>query len=316
MKKIFLLVTLLALPCMVFADYAKWGEQLPYRVYEFGKVKKTELQQTDYSITTDASAIVLYELRDVFFLSNYGQVAPLNVKARHFMVEETVTRRIKILSEDGKKYANVKIPFVNDIASADAYSVFSGVKAYSYSMNGRRRQIAKLDANNVKLTRINEKTMQAEFVVPNVEVGSIIEYEYKIKSVTLTPDVKRHFELSNTLPTLHSVCQVWYHNTVWDISTTNENYLTHTSSSAYREMGPVYSAFGGNLERTTLRGVDFTAERDVLRNNNYMDSYVGAHSSKSSERTPCKIEIYEIKNLTPSANPIPTITVKLKSLMM
>ena len=92
--------------------------------------------------------------------------------------------------------------------------------------------------------------------------------------------------------------------------------MTHTSSSAYREMGPVYSAFGGNLERTTLRGVDFTAERDVLRNNNYMDSYVGAHSSKSSERTPCKIEIYEIKNLTPSANPTPTITVKLKSLMM
>ena len=316
MKKIFLLTTLLVIPCMVFADYAKWGEQLPYRVYEFGKVKKTELKQTDYSIADDASAVVIYELRDVFFLSNYGSVVPLNVKARHFMIEETVTRRIKILSEDGKKYAHVKIPFVSDISSTDAYSAFSGAKAYSYSMDGRRKQVAKLDASNVKLSRIDEKTMQAEFVVPNVEVGSIIEYEYKVKRVTLKSDVIRDFEFTTDLPTLHSVCQVWYHDSVWEISTTNENYMTHTSSSAYREMGPVYAAFGGISERTTLRGVDFTAERDVLRNNNYMDSYVGAHSSKSSERTPCKIEIYEKNNLTPSDNQTPTITVKLKSLMM
>ena len=318
MKKILLLtlIAILSAPLTTMADVAKWGEQLPYHKYEFGRVKKSELRQTSYQIDADASAVVIYELRDVFFLSNYGNVEALGVKSRHFLVEETVTRRVKILSEEGKKYSHVKIPFNSDIASTDSHCGFAGVKAYSYTLDGNRKQVVKLDVNNIKLNRLDDKTMQAEFIIPNVEVGTIIEYEYKIKSVTLKPDVKRGFELSSDLPTLHSVCQVWYHDTVWDISTINDNYMNHTASNGYREMGPTYAAFGGTSERQTLRGVDFTAERDVLRNNNYMTSYVVAHSSGSFDRTPCKIEIYEVKNLKPNNGPTPTITVKLKQLTM
>ena len=322
MKKILVLafVAMLITPLSSFAyrtDTVRWRESLPYKLYNFKKVKKSELKQNDYPISADAPAVILYELQDIFVFSNYGKVKALNTKARHFMSEETTTRRIKILSEEGKKYATVKFQFKSDATSTDTYMGFAGATAYSYTLDGNKKLIAKLDKKSVKLTRVDNQTMQVEFIIPNVSVGSIIEYEYTITGVTLIPNVERSRHLQSDIPILHSTCQIWHDRNIWDVMVKNDKNVTHQHATGGRAIGRSYMGFQGGSERSTSRGVDFTSNGNVLRNNNYMDSYVPS-APITGPRAYCDIEIYDVLHLSKStpAEDIPTITVKVKDLEM
>ena len=82
--------------------------------------------------------------------------------------------RIKILTEEGRKYANVEIPFLRDhedVVSVRARTIRPDGSIMSFNGNVSEKQIVK--ANGVKYSA---KT----FTVPEVEVGSVIEYFYSL----------------------------------------------------------------------------------------------------------------------------------------
>ena len=83
--------------------------------------------------------------------------------------------RIKILTEEGRKYADIEIPFLkgngNDITSIKARTVRPDGSIVNYDGKVYDKSIVK-----AKGVKYEAKT----FTIPDVQVGSIIEYSYVV----------------------------------------------------------------------------------------------------------------------------------------
>jgi transglutaminase-like putative cysteine protease len=79
--------------------------------------------------------------------------------------------RVKILTEEGRKYANVEIPFEKKVH-------VSNIRARTIRPDG---SIANFDGKVYENTIVKSKTLKVlakTFTVPDVQIGSIIEYHY------------------------------------------------------------------------------------------------------------------------------------------
>jgi hypothetical protein len=82
--------------------------------------------------------------------------------------------RIKILTDEGRKYANVEIPFLKDSGNVH------GVKARSVRQDG---SVVPFDGKVVEQTIVKAKGLKylaKTFTLPDVQTGSIIEYHYTV----------------------------------------------------------------------------------------------------------------------------------------
>ncbi len=80
--------------------------------------------------------------------------------------------RIKILTEEGRKYANVEIPY------SKAVTGISGIRARVIHQDG---SIVNFDGKVFESTIVKSKTekyLAKTFTIPDVQVGSIIEYHF------------------------------------------------------------------------------------------------------------------------------------------
>jgi hypothetical protein len=126
---------------------------------------------------------------------------------------ETRSMRIKIFKEEGKKYANVEIPYV------EKFSEVQGIEARTISPDGKvtpfTDQIFDREIVKAKKFRYRAKVL----VLPNVQAGSLIEYTYKVHYKEKIPDGYQHpehyiFERGFTYPAAE-----------WDVQ--RELYLKH-----------------------------------------------------------------------------------------
>ena len=122
-------------------------------------ISPEELKMTSEPKAPNAAAVVLYH--EDFSDDNE------NYRSSYY--------RIKILTDEGKKYANVKIPYDND------YFHVSELKARTIHADGT---VIPFDGKLLDSTllkgrhlKIKEKT----FTLPDVQVGSIIEYKYQLR---------------------------------------------------------------------------------------------------------------------------------------
>jgi hypothetical protein len=80
--------------------------------------------------------------------------------------------RIKILTEEGRKYANVEIPY------SKAVTAISGIAARTIHPDG---SVVNFNGKIFETTIVKSKTLKylaKTFSIPDVQVGSIIEYHY------------------------------------------------------------------------------------------------------------------------------------------
>jgi hypothetical protein len=107
--------------------------------------------------------------------------------------------RIKILTEEGKKYANVEIPI------SPRYH-FDGIKARTIHPDGSIVEFTGKPFEKVRAKTRDVKLLAQTLTMPDVTVGSIIEYKYRYSWESLTFDsswsvqhdlftVKEHFWL-------------------------------------------------------------------------------------------------------------------------
>ena len=177
---------------------------------KFGKPTKEEMQMTTYAAEPDAEAVVLCRLTDV----EYG------VQNSGFLVDYREKCRIKVLKPSGTRLAKVVIPYqiamsvnnnigglkVNGMSlpkpggSSDSYFEGEGVsmtedifavegdedleslKATAFNMEGSKVVKTSLKKSDIVKTKIDEHNYQVEFTIPDVKVGTVIEYEYTIHS--------------------------------------------------------------------------------------------------------------------------------------
>lgn len=129
---------------------------------DYGDVSDQELQMTKFDKDPDADGIILYEKAEMRITHDFN-------------LEMHVYRKYKILTERGKKNADVNLYYWHE-------DEISGISAKSTSPSGEETE---LDDDNV-ITTETEGTNSITFHIPGAEIGSVIEYEYDLFSKYIT----------------------------------------------------------------------------------------------------------------------------------
>jgi uncharacterized protein DUF3857 len=133
-------------------------------------ISKEELAMADDPANPGAPAILLYREVTTNDVKGFG----------------TEYRRIKILNDDGKKYADIEIPYVEGAAQIE------GIQARTIRPDGTtvtfQGQIFDRTALRARKTKIQVKAL----TLPDVQNGSIIEYSYTARFRRKVPDVLKN----------------------------------------------------------------------------------------------------------------------------
>lgn len=143
----------------------------------FGKIDKADLLSTDCSYDPGAEVEYLVDFAEVKYFFNSSE-----------FINETKHRiRIKILKEKGLDVANVRLPFYK-VGNRQSMGQIDG---YTYNLD-EKGEVAgtKLERKSVMEQKINEVADMVVFTLPNVKVGSVIEYRY-------THIKKNYFEIDD-----------------------------------------------------------------------------------------------------------------------
>ena len=177
---------------------------------KFGKPTKEEMQMTTYAAEPDAEAVVLCRLTEVEY----------SIQQTGYLVDYKEKVRIKVLKASGARFAKVVIPYLkntpidnrnssskkvlkvdatdnNSVSSSfdeqagamttadlDRYSEESveDLKATAYNLQGSKVVKSALKKGDVAETKIDDQHYQVEFTIPDVQEGTVIEYEYTLHS--------------------------------------------------------------------------------------------------------------------------------------
>lgn len=138
--------------------------------HELGKVTVEELQEKACSIDTSAVAAVLFTKGEVKF--NFSQ-------NNGFEIVTTVKTKIKIYKEEGYDWANKVVRYYSDGNFKEKVS-FNDVA--SYNLVNDKIIKTKLKSDGEFDEKINKFLGSKKITLPNVKVGTIIEFEYSIIS--------------------------------------------------------------------------------------------------------------------------------------
>lgn len=139
---------------------------------KFGSPTNEELKMTEYSFDKNASAVTLCSLTEVYY----------EINNNNFFVNYNIKKRIKILKAEGKDFANIKIPYHYNDSEIDNRENITKLKATAYNIENGKTVKTEMNKNMIFSEKVNENVMLLKFTVPQVKVGTVIEYQYTLKS--------------------------------------------------------------------------------------------------------------------------------------
>jgi hypothetical protein len=213
-QKLLLLVAL-------FACVSTANAQLPNE--KFGKPSNMEWDFVGWGNAVNADAIILcktmkatYQLSDQ--LSNFnssnseigydnlGDFGKNDIDDSNILVKYEFRLRTKILKPEGARHANIDITYYqkDDMTNADE---LTDLKIRVFTKNEK----GKVEKRNVNTSafvkeRVDANYMVLHVVVPDVEAGSIIEYQYNITSPR--PAFLYDWVFQESIPTVRSKCDI------------------------------------------------------------------------------------------------------------
>ena len=131
-----------------------------------GKVSEAEVSMTTYPRDTSAAAVVLME--NTIVMIQTSDVLELTKEVQ-------VYERIKVLKEDGKSWADYKIPYYKD-------ENVTNVKVTTYNLENGKVKQSSLDKKHIFKEEVTSGLYTCSFSAPDVRVGSVIEVSYKLNS--------------------------------------------------------------------------------------------------------------------------------------
>ena len=126
---------------------------------------------------------------------------------KYYNYYRTERYKIKILKESGLKYADIKLLHRHIAKPTDHVGFLYGVQGCTYNMKGDKVVDSKLKPRHVSNRMLDDSTQQISFTMPDVAVGSIIEYEFERKYVSSYP-IDKEVILQHDRPILKSRCIV------------------------------------------------------------------------------------------------------------
>lgn len=141
-----------------------WGQNEKY-----GKVSQEELKEKVYPADSSANAVILYKKRRSTF--EYNQT-------EGWLLVTKIHQRTKFYTKDGFDYATKSI----SLFSRGGESELITIKATTYNLEGSKIVKTKLKGKDIFDEKINKYWKNKKFTMPNIKPGSIIEWEYTIRS--------------------------------------------------------------------------------------------------------------------------------------
>ena len=174
MNKNLLTFIVLLIGTQAFSQSAKLGE------FSFDEISLTEV-----AYEPDASAVILVSNGDSRFING--------------LFETTFFVRLKVLSEPGKENADIRIRYyVGDQNMEDIL----GIKAQTTTFVNGKAETVKVSKDGIFDVELDGGYKEMRISFPNVQVGSIIEYQYKKSDKSLT--FIDGWTFQHKLPTLYS----------------------------------------------------------------------------------------------------------------
>jgi len=217
MKKIVILL-------FVFVPYYLFAQHAPIK---WKDIPIENLKMTSYELDLEASAVILCDFGQMYF--------DINPNGQHLFLFYDRHVRIKILKEEGKKYAKIQVPF-HDLRCEmfqRENSIILDARVYNLDKNGKviTRKIKK---KNITYRDSTDCTRIAEITIPDVKVGSVIEYKYKIPTLDLI--FPRSWYFQNDIPTVHSEFRFRFPKDFqYLVSSVNINYFDVNEEDYYNK---------------------------------------------------------------------------------
>ena len=160
MKKRFLLFC-----CVVFSPIVS-AQKSPVK---FGDISMADMTMKSYEHDTSAVAVVLVD---------YGEaVIEERVNTPALKIKKHV--RIKIFKNEGLSYADVIISLYNNGSSHERVT---GLKAATYNLENGKITASPLEKTSIFKENVDKNFDNQKLSMPNVKLGSIIEYSYVLDS--------------------------------------------------------------------------------------------------------------------------------------
>ena len=220
MKSTFRNLLLLA---ALFACGSRANAQLPNE--KFGKPSNLEWEFVGWGEATQADAIILcktmkatYQLSDQVsnFNESFSDLGAENmddfgknqIDNSNTLVKYEIRLRTKILKPEGAKHANIDITyFESNDNKILFYDELSDLKIKVFTKNEKGKVVKRnVNTDSFVKERVDDNYMVMHVVVPDVQAGSIIEYQYNITSSR--PTFLYDWAFQECIPTVHSKCDI------------------------------------------------------------------------------------------------------------
>jgi hypothetical protein len=151
---------------------------------KFGEIPLEDLKMTGYDKDSSAAAVILTDYGEAYI--NASAVTTLLLFERHV--------RIKILKKEGLEWANGSVALFHSGSGGEKITSF---KAATYNLENGKVVETKMSKDNSFRERFNKNINLQKFTLPNVRVGSVIEYSYTVSSEYFTnfPDWKFQYDI-------------------------------------------------------------------------------------------------------------------------
>lgn len=137
--------------------------------FSFGKVSESEVKQQLHPLDSSAVAAVLYKKGSTKMI----------YEEKWYYVHE-IESRVKIYKKEGFDYATVKIPMYD--GGGGNKEKISNIKAFTYNLENGKINKEKLKSDGQFEEEITENWQYYKFTLPNVKVGSVVEFTYRVTS--------------------------------------------------------------------------------------------------------------------------------------
>jgi len=177
------------IPCLLFLLVISVQSQDNYNSNSY-KVSNSDLILSSYEKDSLASALIIYE---------FGKS---HVDDRNFDLIFDFKQKVKILNKKGFEKADITIYLYND---KNRKETIDNIIATTYNVENGKTTSVKLDKKQVFSEKYNENYTLVKFSMPNVKIGSVVTYSYKVKS----PFIYKYkpWEFQSDIPKIYSEYQ-------------------------------------------------------------------------------------------------------------
>ena len=158
--------------------------------FKLGKVSIAELEEKEHPKDPAAVAAILFKKGTIRFEYN-----PEN----GFEVITEVLTRIKIYKKEGYDWANQKVSYYIDSQMEEALSFSDAV---TYNLVDGKIEKTKLKSDGQFVEAINKYWGRKKIAMPNVKEGSVIEFQYRVKSPRIVS--LRDWDFQTSIPVNYS----------------------------------------------------------------------------------------------------------------